>query len=174
MSRSLKLRFAVALAALAAGATVAALAFAKSSGGTVKSAQNASLGESILVDNKGHSLYELNPETTHHLLCNAATCFGFWPPYKVSAKAKLTAGAGVKGKLSKLHRNGFYQVTLAGHPLYRFGGDKGTGQVTGNGIKSFGGTWHVVKTGAGNSHTTTATTTTTTSTSSTYSYPSGY
>jgi predicted lipoprotein with Yx(FWY)xxD motif len=33
---------------------------------------------------------------------------------------------------------------LNGHPLYRFGGDRSKGQANGEGIKSYGGVWHVV------------------------------
>ena len=65
-------------------------------------------------------------------------------------------------------------MTLNGIPLYRFSLDAHAGQATGQGIKSFGGTWHVVKTGAAKASTTTTTTTTTmppsTSTTSTYTY----
>jgi predicted lipoprotein with Yx(FWY)xxD motif len=173
MSRSLILRSTVSLAALATGAGVAGIAFAKSDSATVKSVHNSSLGESILANNKGQTLYELSGETSHHLLCTTTACFNFWPPYKVSKSAKLTS-TGVKGKLSKLHRAGFYQVTLNGIPLYRFSLDAHAGQATGEGIKSFGGTWHVVKTGAAKASTTTTTTTTTmppsTSTTSTSTY----
>jgi predicted lipoprotein with Yx(FWY)xxD motif len=172
MSRSLLLRSTVALVALATGAGVAGLAFAKTGSTTVKSVHNSSLGESILADNKGQTLYELSPETSSHLLCTSTACFQFWPPYKVSKSAKLTS-TGVKGKLSKLHRGGFYQVALNGRPLYRFSADSHAGQANGQGIKSFGGTWHVVKTGAAKSSTTTTTTTMPgpTTTTSTYTYP---
>ncbi|HWE32828.1 MAG TPA: hypothetical protein VG410_05035 [Solirubrobacteraceae bacterium] len=163
MSRSFLFRSAVALTALAIGASVGGLAFAKSGSATVKSTRNSSLGESILVNNKGQTLYTLSTETSHHLLCTSKACFQFWPPYKVSKTAKLTS-VGVKGKLSKLHRDGFYQVTLNGLPLYRFAEDMHAGQATGQGIKSFGGTWHVVKTGAGKPATATTTTTSATTT----------
>jgi predicted lipoprotein with Yx(FWY)xxD motif len=34
---------------------------------------------------------------------------------------------------------------LDGHPLYRYAGDNNTkGNAKGEGIRSFGGTWHVV------------------------------
>jgi predicted lipoprotein with Yx(FWY)xxD motif len=193
MSRSTKVggkygrRVAVVLAALVAGfalAAMAALAGAKTSKpkpATVKTAHNSQIGATILVDTNGLTLYELKPETTHHLLCTSQACFGFWPPYKVSKNAKLTKASGVSGKLGKLHRNGFYQVTLDGRPLYHFSLDhKKKGQATGQGIQTFGGTWHVVKTSTHKSGTTTTTTTgtvsttTSTTTTSTYSYPYPY
>jgi predicted lipoprotein with Yx(FWY)xxD motif len=136
---------------------------------TLGTASNATLGKTIVVDSRGLTVYELKPETSHHLLCKTKACFNFWPPVKVaSAKTKLTAAAGVKGKLGILHRAGIFQVTLAGHPLYRFSGDSAKkGMATGQGIKGFGGTWHVV---TASSTQTTMTTTTNTTPTSPYPY----
>ncbi len=122
------------------------------------------------------TLYELKPETSKHLLCTTSQCFSFWPPAKVGKTTKLAKGTGVKGSLGRLHRNGFYQLTLDGHPLYHFFADKHAGSAGGNGIVSFGGTWHVV-TESTSSKTDDddhdQTTTTSTTSSSPYSYP-GY
>lgn len=100
--------------------------------------------ETVVVSAGGLTLYTLSGETAKHLKCKSAACLKFWPADKVAAKAKLTKAKGIKGTLSKLHRGKFYQVTLNGHPLYLFAGDKGKGSANGEGIKSFGGTWHVV------------------------------
>jgi predicted lipoprotein with Yx(FWY)xxD motif len=176
MTRSNRLRITIALTALVAGAGLAAvgsLAFAKSTT-TLQTAHNASLGETVVVNTRGRTLYKLSPETAHHLLCKSSQCFMFWPPLKVSKNAKLTAAHGIKGKLGKIHRNGFYQVTLGGDPLYTFAEDQGKGQANGNGIKSFGGTWHVLTTSTAKhtpTTTTTMSTTTSSTTTSTYSYP---
>jgi predicted lipoprotein with Yx(FWY)xxD motif len=144
------LRRAVVIAvAASAGAGVAALtglALAKSTT-TLGVADNLPMGKAIVVDSRGLTLYELRPETTHHLLCTKAKgCFSIWRPVKVrSAHAKLTAAHGIKGKLGTLHRNGLFQVTLGGHPLYRFAGDNAKkGATNGQDLHSFGGTWHVV------------------------------
>jgi predicted lipoprotein with Yx(FWY)xxD motif len=157
--------FAVACFAIA-GLTGLALARTNP---TFHSAQNSSLGKTIAVDSRGLTVYELSPETTHHLLCTKANgCFAFWPPVTVrSARTKLTA-SGVKGKLGILHRNGLFQVTLGGRPLYHFALDHSKrGAANGQGLKTFGGTWHTVVTPATHSSTspppmTTTTTTTTT------------
>ena len=101
----------------------------------------------VVVDSGGVTLYTLSGERVGNLKCVSSTCFKFWPPYKVSATAKLTKAKGVSGTLSKLHRikGRFYQVMLNGHPLYRFAPDMGKkGSAKGEGIKAFGGTWHVV------------------------------
>jgi predicted lipoprotein with Yx(FWY)xxD motif len=153
-------------------ALLAGLALAKTTATLHKSA-NSTIGKTIVVSSRGLTVYELSGETTHHLLCTKASgCFGFWPPLTVhSAKTKLSA-PGIHGKLGVIHRNGLFQVTLSGHPLYLYAGDGGKkGNATGQGIMTFGGTWHVVATSSagsggmgGGSSSSTAT--------STYSYPS--
>jgi hypothetical protein len=45
--------------------------------------------------------------------------------------------------------SGGQQVTENRAPLYRFSGDQAAGATNGDGINSFGGTWHVVKVGTG-------------------------
>jgi predicted lipoprotein with Yx(FWY)xxD motif len=71
-------------------------------------------------------------------------CRMFWPPVTVaSAKSKVTAGPGVKGKLGIAHRGKIFQVTLNGHPLYTFSQDKTKGKAVGDGVVAFKGTWHV-------------------------------
>jgi predicted lipoprotein with Yx(FWY)xxD motif len=137
--------------ALAAGA---ALALAVSLASTVNSESSSKLGGRIVVNAQGRTLYALSPETTHHLLCTSKECLNFWPPYTVSSrKAKLRLGSGVHGRLGILRRgNGALQVTLRGMPLYRFSGDHAKGQTNGQGLKSFGGTWHAVTAAAATKH----------------------
>jgi predicted lipoprotein with Yx(FWY)xxD motif len=142
---------------------------------TLSTAKNSTIGKTIVVDSRGLTVYELSPETTHHLLCKKASgCFSAWPPLTVaSAKTKLTAARGVTGKLGILHRNGIFQVTLGGHPLYHFAGDGSRkGMANGQGIHSFGGNWHVVAASStGNTPTTTPTMTTTTTPTPTTTMP---
>jgi predicted lipoprotein with Yx(FWY)xxD motif len=109
-------------------------------------AANQRLGETIAVDTHGRTLYALSPETAHHLLCRSRACLQLWIPLTVSSgKASPRAGSGVQGHLGLLRRqNGKWQVTLRGMPLYRFSGDSAKGQANGQGIMSFGGTWHAV------------------------------
>lgn len=139
------------LAALASIAAVAllVLAVASASGSraqaTVKAAHLAPLDQTVVVGAHGRTLYALLPETTHHLLCKSAACFAEWLPYTVaSARTPLRDGSGVRGQLGVIHRDHFFQVTLRGHPLYRYIGDTANGQANGQRIVSFGGTWHVL------------------------------
>jgi len=131
--------------ALALGAAFAAMALAASPA-TVSSASSATLGERVLVNAKGRTLYALTPETARHLLCTSGECLKFWPPLTVpSRRTKLVRGAGVHGRLGILQRrNGTLQVTLNGLPLYRFAEDHSSGEVNGQNFKGFGGIWHVL------------------------------
>ena len=142
----------MALVTVAAVAIFAAMALAAGSAApTVGSASNAKVGEKIVVDAHGRTLYALSPETAHRLLCKSSECLKVWPPLTVrSGKTKLVAGSGVHGRLAILRRsNGVLQVTLGGLPLYRFSGDSAKGAANGEGIKSFGGTWHVISAATG-------------------------
>ncbi len=155
-------------------ATWAGLASAKSPT-TLSIAKNVpvkSAIDNVVVNLHGVTVYTLSGESARHLKCTKAnTCLDFWFPVKASsAKAKLSAAQGIKGKLGKLHRNGVYQVTLGGRPLYTFIKDHAKqGSATGEGIVSFGGTWHViaVKSSSPKTTPTTPTTPTTTPTTST-------
>jgi predicted lipoprotein with Yx(FWY)xxD motif len=135
-----------AIATLALTASLATAAFAASTTVTIHSASNSTLGEQVLVSSAGHTLYALSPETTSHLLCKSSECVKFWPPVTVSSrKTKLKDGPGVHGHLAILRRSdGMLQVTLRGLPLYQYSGDHAKNEANGQGLKSFGGTWHAV------------------------------
>lgn len=143
------------VSALVLTAMLAAVALAGGSA-TVNSASNSTLGQTVVVNGKGLTLYALTPETTHHLLCKSSECFKRWPPLTVrSSKTKLTAGPGVHGTLGIVRRsNGKLQVTLRGKPLYRYAEDHAKGDANGQGIESFGGTWHAVTAAAASTKTT--------------------
>jgi predicted lipoprotein with Yx(FWY)xxD motif len=146
----MRLPHAAATLVVAVAAT-SAIAVAKTTAPTVKASKNASVDKTIVVDAKGRTLYLLQGETKSHLLCTSSTCVGFWPPLTVrSAHTKVRVGKGVHGKLAVFKRpDGKFQVTLRGLPLYRFSGDSAKGQANGDGITSFGSTWHVVPAKAG-------------------------
>jgi predicted lipoprotein with Yx(FWY)xxD motif len=131
--------------ALALGTALTGIALAGAAA-TVGSASSSKLQERIAVSASGRTLYALSPETAGHLLCRSGACLRLWPPLTVPSRAsRPAAGPGVHGHLGILHRgNGILQVTLRGVPLYRFSGDHGSGQTHGQGIESFGGTWHAV------------------------------
>jgi predicted lipoprotein with Yx(FWY)xxD motif len=104
---------------------------------------NSNLG-SVVVDDRGLAVYTLSSDKTGSSSCTGS-CASVWPPVTVAAGTKPGAGQGVTGTLAVIKRaDGTEQVTIAGHPLYRYTGDTATGQVNGQGIKSFGGTWYAV------------------------------
>ena len=130
--------------------------------------------ESIVVNYCGRAVYELSGDSARHPECTQAKgCFQFWPPLEVSSRKSLHKATGITGKLGIWRRNGFLQVTLNGHPLYRFFRDSRARVATGEGITGFGGTWHVVRgpvtspsQGTPNPTSTSSTTTTTSSSTS--------
>lgn len=58
--------------------------------------------------------------------------------------------------------DGFFQVAVAGHSLYRYATDTHRHSATGEGGRSFGGTWHVLKAASSSSGGSTMPVTTTT------------
>jgi predicted lipoprotein with Yx(FWY)xxD motif len=185
-SRRHRLRSALVVAVGTAGFATAALvavALAKTftinvaSNAKVTNASNKTVREGIAINGKSFAVYTLSGDSRKKPECTKADkCFEFWFPVKVSSAKKLTKAPHVKGSLGTWKRNGFIQVTLSGHPLYTFIGDTHKNAATGEGIKSFGGTWHVVKAGTGKSSTTMTSGTSssaTMSTTSTYTVP-GY
>jgi predicted lipoprotein with Yx(FWY)xxD motif len=139
--------------ALAVVASFAAVALGSGGSVTVGSVSSSKLGERVAVNAQGRTLYALSAETTHHLLCKSSECTKAWPPLTVpSRRTRLKALAGVQGHLGILRRSdGLLQVTLRGLPLYRFSHDHANGEVNGQGIESFGGTWHAVPAATGSS-----------------------
>lgn len=137
--------------------------------------------ENIVVNSKGRAVYMLTGDSKAHPKCTQAShCFTFWPPVTVPSRASLSKGPGVVGKLALWKRDGFLQVVINGHPLYTYTGDLQARKATGEGVSSFGGTWHVRKPGApststgtttSTTRTMTTTSTTTTSTVSVCTYP---
>lgn len=136
---------ALCIAAIAAGAAfvLAGLAFAANGAPQLSASANATLGKMIVVDAHGRTVYALSPETDHHLLCRSSACLAVWHP--VSGRSQPVTLKGVVGRARLLRRGGSrLQVTLRGMPLYTFAGDNAKGKANGEGIRSFGGTWHVV------------------------------
>lgn len=116
----------------------------------------------ILVDGDGLTLYAFTGDTAAAIGC-VGICAQSWPPFLATsvvpgpgleataftATPRSDAPAGMTGG----------QVTVAGHPLYRFTGDAHAGETIGQG---FNGTWFVVRPDGTLLDPATATTTTTT------------
>jgi predicted lipoprotein with Yx(FWY)xxD motif len=102
----------------------------------------------VLANSAGFSLYVLSTESKGALHCTSTSCTTSWPPLLVAKNAKITAGPGVKGKVSHVTRGTKWQVTYNGWPVYTFIGDSGPGKSQGEKIVGFGGTWYLVNAAA--------------------------
>jgi predicted lipoprotein with Yx(FWY)xxD motif len=146
---------------------------------TLRTTSSGALSRAVVINAHGRTLYTLTPETTHHLLCRTRACFALWPPLTVRSRAvRLIAGHGLHGRLALLRRSdGTLQVTHRGLPLYRYAGDSGPAEVNGEGIVSFGGTWHAASASSSSPSTGAtppSTSPTTTTPTMSPSYPYGY
>ena len=97
----------------------------------------------ILVDGKGMTIYRFAPDKPGKSVCNGS-CTTYWPPVKAPATVPSSL-PGVTGKLGTTTRDdGSKQLTVAGHPLYTYAGDKKPGQATGQNTNINGGLWTVL------------------------------
>jgi predicted lipoprotein with Yx(FWY)xxD motif len=121
--------------------------------------ENATLGR-IVVDDQGRTVYTLTDAAGAAVACEGS-CLEAWPPVLLQEGISGTGGKGVKGVAVVTTPEG-EQAAITGLPLYTFSGDAKPGDAIGNGLVSFGGTWHVVElSGAATSDTTKPTTSTT-------------
>jgi len=115
---------------------------ARTGTGTKVAVASSQLGR-ILVDSRGRTLY-LFARDRHGKSACSGLCAGYWPALTTKGKPKAINGAR-KALLGTSRRSdGRLQVTYRGHPLYRFSGDTGAGQTSGEGLTDFGGGWWAV------------------------------
>jgi predicted lipoprotein with Yx(FWY)xxD motif len=119
---------------------------------TVSAKSVSGLG-TVLVNQKGQTLYMLTSEKGDKIACMASSgCLHAWPEVDLPSGTKApTAGSGVKASLLGTVKGatGQTEVTYNGWPLYTFIGDTSAGSAKGQGLTNFGGTWYVLNT-AGN------------------------
>ena len=146
MSVGRKLAVVACVAALGAGAALVGVAGSATTPSiTLKSRTAGSLGKVLAAPN-AHTLYRLSPETKTSVLCTSSSCLGIWKPLLVRSKTTTVhLPTGVTGAVGFLKRGTRYQVTLSRHPLYTYVSDSRAGQANGQRIRSFGGTWLVIK-----------------------------
>ena len=152
MHKTLTIRTAAVLAAAVLIGIVAAIYATRSSGASpsklVSTAHNKTLGATILVNSRGHSLYSLSVERHGKFICTNMSCLALWHPLTVPKGSKPTGVA----KLGTVKRpGGKLQVTYRGAPLYTFVQDTKKGDVKGNGFKDVG-VWKVVALSKSASH----------------------
>jgi predicted lipoprotein with Yx(FWY)xxD motif len=96
----------------------------------------------------GFSVYTLTGDSRSHPKCLSNACRTIWPWVAVKNGKMPTKNLLIKSKLGIWKHNGVSQLTLGGHPLYFFFMDHSKKRAHGEGIVSFGGTWHVWKIGS--------------------------
>jgi predicted lipoprotein with Yx(FWY)xxD motif len=134
-----KFRLTVIAAVIAVG-VLSTAAVASTSKSTI-SLHKTAVGK-VLAGANGKTVYLLTGDKGSKSTCYGQ-CAGVWPPLIAT---KPTAGTGLSAsKLGTTKRkDGKLQVTYGGHPLYYFAPDKKAGDVNGQGVVHFGGTWWVV------------------------------
>jgi predicted lipoprotein with Yx(FWY)xxD motif len=110
----------------------------------VMTSQDPKLGV-IVTDAQGRTLYTLT-NGGKPVACTGM-CTHVWPPLLLPTGVTTPTGTNVTG-LTVVSMNGGEQVAYRGDPLYRFAGDTKAGDTRGQGITSFGGTWHAASTSA--------------------------
>jgi predicted lipoprotein with Yx(FWY)xxD motif len=105
------------------------------------------LGSPGFVNKNSHTVYVFDadlaaPGTS---TCNGQ-CASVWPPITVPAAANVPAPFAIIAR-----SDGTSQLTYAGRPLYTYIADSAAGTTAGDGITSFGATWHVARPTAGTS-----------------------
>lgn len=107
-----------------------------SGGGTSGvSVAQTSLGK-VLVDGQGMTLYVLSADGHDHSTCSTQ-CLQFWPAASPAGAGKAAVATGRTAT-----PDGTAIATVAGHPVYTFSLDHQPGDVNGEGVKEFGGTWY--------------------------------
>ena len=146
----------VCVAAVAVPAVAAAGHGAAQAGPQVVVSTTGSQFGPVLVTGSGRSLYvfsgdsdPFSPTNTPQLACTALNtapdgtpCTTAWPP--LLATGPLVAENGVRqAGLGTVTRNGVTQVTYFGNPVYRFIHDTAPGQMNGQDVAAFDGTWYL-------------------------------
>jgi len=127
-----------------AAASTSASAPAASTVALVKTAANATLHSTVLVNSQGLTLYHLTGEGSGKWICTSSGCTGIWHP------VTPPSGGGSAGTIASLgtatRPDGTMQVTYKGLPLYTFAEDTAPGDAKGEGVKDVG-TWEAVTVG---------------------------
>jgi predicted lipoprotein with Yx(FWY)xxD motif len=98
---------------------------------------STSLGR-VVVDAQGRTVYLLTADTHDHATCDAG-CQQYWPPVASGRAAGLSAKVGTTAL-----PGGGTTATVAGWPVYTYVGDHQPGDVSGEGVRTFGGTWYAL------------------------------
>lgn len=150
MKRNRLLTFTLALVVVAvvvvtvavSGGGAAKLKATTLNAGSTLSVKHTALGNTI-VDGNGRALYLFRADKTNRSTLPRAG-FAVWPAFG-SSGTRPQATAGVSAvHIGTIRSDGRGQLTYYGHPLYYYVGDKGPGEVKGQGLSEFGAPWYVL------------------------------
>jgi predicted lipoprotein with Yx(FWY)xxD motif len=110
--------------------------------GAVLGVASTSLGD-VLVDGQGLTVYMLTADSPKHSSCSS-DCLEYWPPVAApSSGAPSVSGISATLDVTK-STSGESMLTANGWPLYTFANDQAPGDVNGEGVQTFGGTWYAL------------------------------
>jgi predicted lipoprotein with Yx(FWY)xxD motif len=111
-----------------------------SSAGALALAMNTKLGQAVIVDSAGMTLYLYEPDGTSTTSTVPAGIKSNWPP---AIGDSATVGAGLDAAKAKANTqsDGTSQLSYNGHLLYLFVGDTKAGDANG---QALGGVWFVL------------------------------
>jgi predicted lipoprotein with Yx(FWY)xxD motif len=106
------------------------------------SVKHTALGNT-LVDGNGRAVYLFRADKPNRSTLPRAG-FAVWPAFGASGTTpQATAGVNA-AHIGTIRSDGRRQLTYYGHPLYYYVGDKGPGEVKGQGLSEFGALWYVL------------------------------
>ncbi|MFE5819984.1 hypothetical protein ACFQ6S_42110 [Streptomyces sp. NPDC056479] len=107
------------------------------------SAGRAGQLDPVVVNGAGFTLYRFDEDTTDPSKSNCSgQCATTWPPYLVARGGKVFLDGIDKSSVGFIERDGAFQVTIGGWPVYLFNKDTKAGDTNGQGVQ---GTWFGVK-----------------------------
>jgi predicted lipoprotein with Yx(FWY)xxD motif len=98
----------------------------------------------ILFDGRGHVLYAFTHDTQNRSTCSGA-CAKAWPPFVVRSRPRAGTGVTARRIGTVRRRDGSFQATYAGRPLYYYVGDREPGKILCQNVFEYGGVWRVVR-----------------------------
>jgi len=134
---------ALGLGAGACGSGTTAGSSGTTMSGTPMPTPTGPAGPAHLTTKQGLAVYVFASDTNGKSHCYGQ-CAVNWPPVPAGTGLE-SAGTPVSSMLGSTTRtDGGKQLTLDGHPLYRYIGDHSSGQINGQGLNLSGGLWWLV------------------------------
>lgn len=103
------------------------------------SASSAGDLDPVVINGKQFTLYRFDKDSSNPSRSNCAgDCATTWPPYLVARDGRVFIDGIDKSKIGFIERDGGFQVTVGGWPVYLFSKDTAPGDTKGQGV---GGVW---------------------------------